>query len=239
MCILIPYYSYTQRYASYLTQMKIKLLIISFLTLIGLSCKTLEKETKSVHKIKIEWIENLEGDFSFKEKWNYPEFVYKNRYGQLSCDGDCPIEIDRMKDESGRIYQDSLHAFYKIIDTTHLFHSLKSENRMYEYSGTDFIEFKKYKNGIIKGESINSVSTHSSLILELQNDSCTSFVTFNSVRDLGINNFPLKNGTIKIDKTLFEKGIVKAVFDFTFQNTLEFDKELFWKGKIFNKVSVE
>ena len=114
--------------------MKIKFILISLLFLIGISCKTVEKESNSTHKIKIEWTENLEGDFSFKEKWNYPEYVYKNRFGQLSCDGDCPIEIDRMKDESGKIYQDSLQAFYKVIDTTHIFHSLKSKNRMYEYS---------------------------------------------------------------------------------------------------------
>ena len=75
--------------------MKIKFILISLLFLIGISCKTVEKESNSTHKIKIEWTENLEGDFSFKEKWNYPEYVYKNRFGQLSCDGDCPIEIDR------------------------------------------------------------------------------------------------------------------------------------------------
>ena len=216
--------------------MKIKFILISLLFLIGISCKTVEKESNSTHKIKIEWTENLEGDFSFKEKWNYPEYVYKNRFGQLSCDGDCPIEIDRMKDESGKIYQDSLQAFYKVIDTTHIFHSLKSKNRMYEYSWTDFIEFNKLENGIVKGESINNSSTHSRLAIVLQNDSCTSFVTFNSIRDLGINNFPVKSGTIRVDKTFFENGIIKAVFDFKFENTLESDKELFWKGKIYNKV---
>lgn len=219
--------------------MKIKFIIISLLFLIGISCKTIKKETDSTHKIKIEWTKNLKEDFSFKEKWNYPEFVYKNKFGQLSCDGDCPIGIDRMKDDFGKIYQDSLQAFYKIIDTTHIFHSLKSENRMYEYSGTDFIEFKKQKNGIIKGESINNVSTHSRLILELQNGMCTSYVTFNSIRDLGINHFPLKSGTIRIDKTLFENGIIKAIFDFKFENTLESDKDLFWKGKMYNKINTE
>nr|WP_321236733.1 hypothetical protein [uncultured Psychroserpens sp.] len=216
--------------------MKIKFFLILFLVSIFISCKTIEKKAESNNKIKIEWIENLEGDFSFKEKWSYPEGVYKNRHGQLSCDGICPIEIDRMKDGSGKIYKDSLEVFYKIIDTTHIFHSLKSENRMYEYSGTDLIEFKKLKNGIVKGKSINNVSTHSSLNIELQNDSCNVFVKFNSIRDLGINYFPLKNGIIKIDRALFENGIIKAVFDFKFVNTLESDKELFWKGKIYNKV---
>ncbi len=222
-----------------ITQMKIKFVIILFLALIGFSFQTIKKETNSNHKIKIEWTENMEGDFSFKKKWSYPEFVYKNMFGQLSCDGDCPNEIDKMKDESGKIYKDSLQAFYKIIDTTHIAHSLKSENRMYEYSGTDFIEFKKMKSGKIKGKSLVNVSTHSSLIIEIHNDSCSAWVDFNSIRDLGKNIFYLESGTIKIDHIFFEKGIMKAVFDFKFKNTLESDKELFWKGQIYSKIEVE
>lgn len=219
--------------------MKTKLGIISFLFLIGISCETIEKETNSDDRINIEWVENLEGDFSFKEKWSYPEGVYKNRHNQLSCDGNCPIEIDRMKDESGKIYKDSLKAFYKIIDTTHIFHSLHSQNKMYEYSGTDFIDFVKQENGIVKGKSINNVSTNSSLNIELQNDSCTAFVIFNSIRGLRINNFPLKNGNIRIDKSLYQNGIIKAVFDFKFENTLESDKKLFWKGEIYSKIQTK
>ena len=61
--------------------------------------------------ILIKWVENLAGDFSFIKKWSYPEGVYKNEYGQLSCDGLCPPEIDAMKDSTGRIYADSLRAF--------------------------------------------------------------------------------------------------------------------------------
>ncbi len=214
--------------------MKIKFIIIASILFIGTSFLSIEKTGSPV--IKIEWVKNLEGDFSFKEKWNYPEFIYKNSFGQLSCDGSCPNEIDRMKDANGKIYKDSLKAFYKIIDTTHIFHSLKSKNRMYEYSGTHFIEFKKLKNGTIKGKSFDNVSTHSRLIIELQNDSCTAWVDFNSIRDLGEHIFPLKTGTIKIDKTLFKKGIVKAIFDFQFKNTLEPNEKLFWKGQIYSKV---
>ena len=219
--------------------MKIKFVLLLFLASIAISCKKAKKETESSNKIKIEWIQNLEGDFSFKEKWSYPEGVYKNRHGQLSCDGICPIEIDRMKNESGKIYQDSLQAFYKIIDTTHVFYSLKSENRMYEYSGTNYIEFKKQKNRIMKGKSLSNVSTHSNLIIELQKDSCNAFVMLNSIRDLGKNSFPLESGNIKIDKTLFVNGIIKAVFDFKFENNIEAEKELFWKGKIYSKIIVE
>ena len=110
---------------------------------------------------------------------------------------------------------------------------------MYEYSGINFIEFKKQKNGKTKGKTLNNISTHSSLIIEIHNNSCSAWVDFNSIRDLGENIFPLKKGTIKIDQVVFAKGIVKAVFDFKFKNTLESDKELFWKGQIYSEIEVE
>ncbi|MEW7278512.1 hypothetical protein ABW636_07940 [Aquimarina sp. 2201CG1-2-11] len=216
--------------------MKAKLITIVFLILLGISFKTIEKENGSIKKIKIEWVKNLKGDFSFKEEWSYPECVFKNKFGQLTCDGICPPEIYQMKDKSGRIYKDSLQAFYKIVDTTHMSHSLKSENRMYEYVGTNFINFEKQKNGIIKGESLTGVSTHSKLMIEIENNYCSAWVDFNSIRDLGQNTFPLENETIKIDKLLFDKGIIKAVFDFSFKNTIASDEKLFWKGKIYSKI---
>ncbi len=219
--------------------MKIKIVAILLLGLIGFSLNIIKSETITTSKVKIEWGNNFKENFSFKEKWSYPEFVYRNRFGQLSCDGDCPIEIDLMKDASGKIYGDSLQAFYKIVDTTRIFHSLKSENNIYENAGTNFIEFKKLKNGIIKGKSSNNVSTHSRLIIELQEDSCSAWVDFNSIKDLRKNIFPLERGTIKIDKILFEKGIIKAVFDFKFKNTLNSGSPLFWKGQIYNKIEIE
>ncbi len=195
------------------------------------SCKILDRDTSFRNRIKIAWTENLKGDFSFKNKWSYPEGIYKNKFGQLSCDWICPPETDQMKDESGKIYKDSLQSFYKIVDTTHIAHSIKSENRMYEYYDNNFIQFEKQENGKIRGETSTNVSTHSKLIIEIQNEYCIAWVYFYSIRDLGENIFPLKKGSIKIDKILFDKGIIKAKFDFKFKNTIEPNEELFWKGR--------
>lgn len=219
--------------------MKIKFVIILILTLIGVSFIKIENKLESTNEIKIEWVENLKGNFSFKENWSYPEGVYKNRYGQLSCDGICPEETDRMKDKSGKIYKDSLQAFYKIIDTTHIFHSLKSEAEIYEGHIPNNIEFKKLKNGKIVGNSINNISGYSSLNIELNGENCNALIKFNSYKDLSNHIFQLETGNIKIDKALFENGIMKAVFDFNFKNTLEYDKELFCKGKIYSKLQAE
>ena len=88
-------------------------------------------------KIKIQWVDNLPGDFSFSKKWDYPEGIYKNEFGQLSCDGICQEEVYAMMDSAGKIYKDSLAAFYKIVDTAHQYHSIKADAWCYEYAGTD------------------------------------------------------------------------------------------------------
>ncbi len=186
--------------------------------------------------IAINWVDKLDHDFSFKNKWSYPEGVYKNLFGQISCDGLCPPETDRMKDHEGRIIADSLEAFYQIVDTTHLSHSIKSEVKVYEYSGTNIIRFNKQPDNSIIGQTDCNASTHSSLNIKIKNDSVTAWVYFNSIRDLGTHQFPMKYGQIKIDKKQFEKGIIKAEFDMTFKNTINPDEKLFWKGLIYSKI---
>ena len=224
--------------------MKIKLIIISLLFLIGISCKTNKKKTNSENKIKIEWVENLNGDFSFNEKWSYRDGIYRNKNGELRLDtGIISLEfektINRMKDETGEIYKDSLTKYYKIIDTTHIFHSIKSEAKVYENTVYDHMEFKKMKNGGIKGETINNVSGYSHLHIKLENEYCYAWNDFKSFRDLGNHIFNLKSGKILIDKSLFQQGIIKAEFEFNFKNTLELKKKLSWKGKIYSKIKTE
>jgi hypothetical protein len=78
------------------------------------------------HKIAIQWTDHLDGDFSFKDNWSYPEGIYRNEFGQLSCDGLCPPEIYEMKDENGRIRDEQLTVFYQLVDTIHQYHSIRS-----------------------------------------------------------------------------------------------------------------
>lgn len=217
--------------------MKTKYLIILFISLIKINFKKNDPKTDLNKKIKIVWVENLKGDFSFKNEWSYPEGVYKNRFGQLSCDGICPLEIDQMKDQTGKIHLDSLEAFYKIINTSHIAHSLKSENKIYEHSGTNFIKFEKLKDGKIIGETLTNISTHSKLIIEIQNGFFSAWVHFNSIKNMEEKIFPLKKGKIKIDKLLFEKGIIKAIFDFKFKNTIDPNEKLLYKGMIYTEIT--
>ncbi|MEX1003546.1 MAG: hypothetical protein WDZ35_15615 [Crocinitomicaceae bacterium] len=212
--------------------MKLKSIII-ILTCLTILSFTNKNETKWM---SIKWVDNFEKEFSFKDRWSYPEGVYKNKFGQLSCDGLCPPEIDRMKDEEGKIYPDSLKAFYQIVDTTHLYHSIKSEAWTYEWAGTDFMTFKKQADNSIIGQSSCNVSSHSSLNIKIKNDSVRAWIDFNSITDLGKHIFPMKQGQIRIDRQLFNQGIIKAEFDLKFVNTLDAKREMYWKGLIYSKI---
>ncbi len=46
----------------------------------------------------------------------------------------------------------------------------------------------------------------------------------------------MKKGMLKIDKKLFDKGIMKAKFDFEFTNSLEPQRPFYWKGLIFCEI---
>ncbi|MEM1135986.1 MAG: hypothetical protein AAGI07_09110 [Bacteroidota bacterium] len=190
------------------------------------------------HKIKIKWVENLTGDFDFKDEWSYPEGVFKNQFGQVSCDGICPEEIDKMKDDNGEIYKDSLEVFYQIIDTVHLYHSIKSETSAYEWAGTNFIEVTQLDNGKVAGISANNIATHSNLVFEIENDFCSAWISYNSITGTK-NKFSLKKGSIKINSHSWNKKLLKAEFNFFFNNNLEATHPLYWKGKIYAKIKVE
>ncbi len=185
---------------------------------------------------EIEWVDKMEGDFTFTNKWSYPEGVYLNQFGQLSCDGFCPIEIDEMKDDQGKILKDSLEAFYEIIDTTHLFHSLKSESSTYEFGEANFISAIENANGKIRIISETNIGIHSSLKIEIEQSKFSALIDFASIITSGNHSFKMKKGNLQIDKSYWEKGILKGTFDLSFENTLEANKELFWRGKMFKEI---
>ena len=212
------------------------ILILGLATFISCTSQGISTNTKNEHLII--WNDKQDQDFSFKDKWSYPEGIYINVHDQLSCDGLCPTRTDKMKDQTGRIIQDSLEIFYSIVDTSHLYHSLKSSNRMYEYSGTNYIDFSKTDNKII-GRTKTNVSTHSSLTIELDGNKFNAFVDLNSIRNLGKHRFPLSKGNLEIDTTCYARGIIKANFDFKFRNTIEQSNELLWKGQIFSRIKTE
>lgn len=215
-----------------------KYLIYIILTFGLISCGlTFDKKEKAESgEIQISWLDSLTGDFSFTKNWEYPEGVYKNEFGQLSCDGLCPPEIDRMKDEKGKIYEDSLKAFYQLLDTTHLFHSIQSEAWTHEWAGTNFVTASRKNADTTICFTYNKIATHSSLILTIIKDKCIPTIELNSITHTETKIYNCKNGQIEIDKSLWEKGILKANFNFVFDHIENPQKTMYWKGKIYTTI---
>jgi len=194
-----------------------------------------QPKTPGYPAIIIQWTNNLSGNFSFRYKWDYPESVFKNNFGQLSCDGNCPVGIDVMKDDEGRIYKDSLKAFYRIVDTSHQYHSIQCDAWCYEWAGTDYIDV------IQDGDSIHcatvcNIATHCSLHLDFVKDKCYPFIDLNSIVLGGGAAYPCTGGYLKIDKELFAKGIMKAEFSFYFEHIENPQRPIYWKGRIYSKI---
>ena len=186
----------------------------------------------------MQWVNELQGDFSFKEKWDYDIGISKNEFGQLDCNG-CfsdPERLDKMKDADGRILKDSLNEFYKIVDTTHFFHSIQCEAWCYEWAGTDYLFVYKLKNGQIEALTTCSPATHCSLHLDFSGDTCKPMIALNSIIEGGDATYHLTGGYIKIDKQQWKKGIMKAEFSFDFYNPEPSDQKMFWKGRIFSEI---
>ncbi|MBO6515020.1 MAG: hypothetical protein JJ975_00535 [Bacteroidia bacterium] len=207
-------------------------LLLSFLVLI--SGEPYE-DVRGV-SIRTQWVDSLPGVFGFSQLWSYPEGVYRRNDGQLSCDGLCPEGIDQMKDSSGKVISDSLEKFYALVDTSHQYHSFLSEARMYEWAGSNFISAVQLKDGSVQLTSHGNAATHCHLIIRLGEDSTRASVYYVSIRPVPAETFPLKTGMILLDQNAFRQGWIKATFQFEFENTLEPDHELWWKGKVYTRL---
>ncbi len=214
-----------------------KLLLITLLSFALFSCKIKNSpSSRTDGEIKIEWIKNLKGDFSFQKEWSYPEGVYKNEFGQLSCDGLCPPETDAMKDNAGKIYKDSLKAFYQLVDTTHQFHSIQSKAWCYEWAGTDFFVARQKSKDSVECYTEMNMATHCSLNLDIINGSCYPGIELNSITSSDSKIYKCSGGSIKIDEVLWKQGIIKAEFSFNFHHPEKPAQPMYWKGKIYAKI---
>lgn len=163
--------------------MYIKLfLVLSFVfSILCLSFSSKVEVGCNAERIPINWVDSLNTDFSFTKDWSYPEGVWHNRFGQLSCQALCSPAIDGMIDENGKIKSSFMNEYYKIVDTSHLFHTFRYEAQAYEWSGSNFILFSKNEDGSVVGKSLCNASTHSSLNIIIKNDFVSAFIHYNSI----------------------------------------------------------
>jgi hypothetical protein len=213
----------------------IKQFLVLTILLMVAACKNDENKIKKGH-ISIQWVNLVSKDFNFAKNWEYTEGIYKNEWAQLSCDGICPEGIEKMMDEKGKISIDSMTAFYKLVDTTHLFHSLQCDAWCYEYAGTNAINVLKNKD-TIECYTQQNAATHCSLKLKLINDDCTPTIELSSIAPDGDKTYTCNGGEIKIDNIALQKDTLKAEFSFTFDHPENPKQPMFWKGKILQKIN--
>ncbi|NDV96689.1 hypothetical protein D0T84_17470 [Dysgonomonas sp. 521] len=204
--------------------------ITLFIFILSVSCGTKNEG------IQVQFVEVLQGDFSFAEEWSYPENVFMNSFGQLVCDGLCDDALYRMIDKDGRIFEDSLSRYYQFLDTTRYYHTMASEAQCYEWMGTDYAI--AYQSGdSVRCYTMCNAGTHSSLVLSIIGDRCTPRIELNSVANPGVlHYYEVKSGSIKIDEQMWRKRILKAEFDFSFTDTDRPEEPMWWQGKIYTEI---
>lgn len=196
----------------------------------------------SFSQIDFVWTDSLDGDFSFTEQWSYEEGIYVNKWGQLSCDGFCPIEIDRMKDDQGRIYDDSLTSFYSYVDTTHHYFTHEGTVKAFEFHECNYAT-ASHSFGKIHIQTEMNIATHTSLHIvfdpkkSFEEGSYKVYLIYNSIRRVKPVVFLAESGSIKLSESDYNKGMIKMSFDLKFEevsNNPDFKQS--WKGKILTKL---
>ena len=209
----------------YLHCMKFILILIFSLPIFGFS------------QVELVWVDSIDADFSFTEDWDYEEGIYVNQWGQLSCDGFCPRAADAMKDDHGRIFDDSLAAFYAIIDTTHRYFTHESTARVYSYGESHYVTLEERGGRLFLRTEMNMMA-QSSLHLEINlnadgAEQFDAYLIYYSLSDQPPRKFALVSGSIEISNLAYNNGMVKLEFDLEFESE-KWDTEGLqtWNGKV-------
>ncbi len=196
-------------------------------------------QTEGPVHIPVSWKKSISGDFSFTKNWSYSLGVDVMSDGKAGCadGGFCPERCYGMLDENGIVLKDSSMIFYQLLDTTHEFHTIKSETNAYEFDGTNIIEAIR-SGRVVNCYTRTGISTHCSLQLEISGDSCKAMIILNSITPDGDALFFGNGGSITIDKKLWKKGILKAEFKLSFEDHGSCEP-LYWEGLIYTKMTTK
>lgn len=176
--------------------------------------------TAQAQRVQLTWADSVPGDFSFTEKWDYPENVELKPDGRPGCadGGFCPPQCYGMVDSNGIVLPPYAERFYKLLDTSHQHYSLQIHFNVPppEWAGSNYMEAVYTKNKKhVTAYSLCNVATHSSVEFVFENDSCHAYLTLNSIVP-NADTTMQGNATMVIDKTLWRQGILKANFKVVF-----------------------
>ncbi|MBS1634572.1 MAG: hypothetical protein JST26_01530 [Bacteroidetes bacterium] len=192
------------------------------------------KHLKQPLPLLVQWCDSLAGDFTFTRQWSYPWGVEMKKNGHAGCadGGFCPERCYRMMDDQGIVLKDSTEIFYRLLDTTHLFHTLECEAKMSEWDGSDFMHVYRSTPTSVYAYSETSISTHCSLQLRFEHDTCYASVDLNSIMPEGSAVYYCLKGFVQLDRIYWAKGMMKARFEFYFKEPGSSKELLYWKGRI-------
>ncbi len=215
------------------------LTILTLITSVSWGQITKQIPVTSSIPITIKWVDHIEGDFSFTNKWSYPLGVARKNDGKAGCadGGFCPDRCYSMLDSNGIVRDDSSAVFYQLLDTTHQFHTIACEAWCYEWAGTDFINVFQNNMDTVTCFTMAGIATHCSLELTLIRDSCYATINLNSVVHNGDATFYSISGFFILDQTLWKKGIMKAEFSFVFEHLANPNEPMYWKGLIYSPLN--
>ena len=211
-----------------------------FIIPILLSCVTSNKEFSSIKttdtngfSIPISWFNELKGDFSFTNNWEYADGIELNDYQQIIC-WKCPPRAQKILDKRRKVPTDSLAVFYSLIDSTRHYFSLDSRSTLTNMNNNHFITVKRYGDFTVEGFTKSRDSLNCSLFFRIKDDFINSWVYVKNGNDTKI--YTLKEGKFFTDKKVYENGFLKANFSFVYESENSF-KAIFWSGKMYAKIS--
>ena len=221
--------------------MRIVVFLVSFV--FCLQCCTvsspssINQETTKVPgiSIPISWFSELNGDFSFANNWEYAKGIKINNYNQIIC-SECSPRAARMLDRRQKIIADSMDVFYKEVDSTRHYFSLESRCSAKDWEESNFVSVTRYGEFIIEGNTVNKGNSFCNLFFRIKDDFVTSWIYY---KPEGSEStiYTLKEGKFFMDRSAFDKGILKVKFSFVFYNPENSLKALYWSGKIKSKIS--
>ncbi|MEO1412771.1 MAG: hypothetical protein AAFW73_22965 [Bacteroidota bacterium] len=190
------------------------------------------------YEFAVRWVDKLDANFEFTKEWTYPDDIHRNRFGQLVCLSNCPPELEEMRDEAGKVFPQFLPTLYGLIDTSHLFYSLESETNAPDFLESHFVTVSGNRGEEVCVRSATNVVTHSSLNIRIKASTFSEWIDFGSiVPTTDKHRFELRHGTLEIDRGLWERGILRAKFDFRFDDTLFHKQEIPWTGRLNQEIT--
>ena len=194
-------------------------------------------------KLKIDWVENVQGDFSFTTKLIGKESNSTYDYPTSMREKDSLLNsrLRSMRDSLGNSLPDSINLFHSIVDTS-LHYTIISQSEDSACSGTRMMRITGMENGIRAFFYCDEGSLRT-LHLEIIEDSLSAWIEWVMVDSQGQRTIiiKLKEGKMKIDRGLFNKGIFKAEFNLVFESYFGFmddpnEPKNTWEGLIYGKI---